>query len=114
MRLTIKLKLILAFGLLLSLLLGIAGYGIVQVYKMGEGQDGLVTGPVARVESKVASTECRTPTSKPCHLHSVSPCIVQAESKSLNVSETPGELRAQIVNATTFGVTDYVDTSRSF
>ncbi len=31
MRLTIKLKLILAFGLLLSLLLGIAGYGIVQV-----------------------------------------------------------------------------------
>ena len=54
MRLTIKLKLILAFGLLLSLLLGIAGYGIVQVYKMGEGQDGLVTGPVARVESAAA------------------------------------------------------------
>jgi methyl-accepting chemotaxis protein len=50
MRLTIKLKLILAFGLMLSLLIGVAGFGILQVYKMGAGEDDIVTGPVARLE----------------------------------------------------------------
>ncbi|WP_336605121.1 methyl-accepting chemotaxis protein [Phenylobacterium aquaticum] len=50
MRLTIKLKLILAFGLMLSLMIGVAGFGILQVYKMGVGEDDIVTGPVARLE----------------------------------------------------------------
>ncbi|WP_304175590.1 methyl-accepting chemotaxis protein [Phenylobacterium aquaticum] len=50
MRLTIKLKLIVAFGLLLTLLVGVAGFGIFQVYKMGDGEDDIVTGPVARLE----------------------------------------------------------------
>ncbi|WP_296597045.1 methyl-accepting chemotaxis protein [Phenylobacterium sp.] len=50
MRFTIKLKLIAAFSVLLALMLGVAGFGVVQVNKMGDQHDRMIEGPVARLD----------------------------------------------------------------
>jgi len=50
MRITIKLKLIVAFSLLLALMLGVAGFGIVQVNRMGEQHDRMIEGPAAQLD----------------------------------------------------------------
>jgi len=50
MRFTIKLKLIVAFSLLLALMLGVAGFGIVQVNRMGEQHDRMIEGPAAQLD----------------------------------------------------------------
>jgi len=51
MRFTIKLKLTLAFSLLLALMLGVAGFGIVQVNRMGSQHDQMIAGPVTRLDN---------------------------------------------------------------
>jgi len=50
MRFTIKLKLILAFSVLLTLMLGVAGFGIVQVNRMGQQHDKMLEGPAAQLD----------------------------------------------------------------
>ncbi|TAJ72511.1 MAG: HAMP domain-containing protein [Phenylobacterium sp.] len=50
MRFTIKLKLIIAFSLLLALMLGVASFGIVQVNRMGSLHDEMIEGPVTRLD----------------------------------------------------------------
>ena len=49
MRFTIKLKLGLAFGLVICLLIGAAGYGILGLASMNDTMTALIDGPVARV-----------------------------------------------------------------
>ncbi|MBU1376888.1 MAG: MCP four helix bundle domain-containing protein [Alphaproteobacteria bacterium] len=50
MRFTIKLKLIAAFSVLLALMLGVAGFGIVQVNRMGDQHDRMVEGPAKQLD----------------------------------------------------------------
>jgi methyl-accepting chemotaxis protein len=50
MRLTIKLKLGLAFGLIILLLLGATGYGVASLGSMNATMTGLIAGPVARMK----------------------------------------------------------------
>jgi len=50
MRFTLKLKLGLAFGLVIALLIGAAGYGISGLAGMNGTMTGLIDGPVARVQ----------------------------------------------------------------
>jgi len=50
MRFTIKLKLIAAFSLLLALMLGVAGFGIVQVDRMSKQHDKMIEGPAAQLD----------------------------------------------------------------
>ncbi len=50
MRFTIKLKLLVAFGVLLALMMGVAGSGLVQVNRMSTLHDDMLDGPVARLE----------------------------------------------------------------
>ncbi len=50
MRLTIKLKLALAFGLIILMLVGATGFGILSLGTMNGTMVGLVSGPVARMK----------------------------------------------------------------
>ncbi len=50
MRLTIKLKLALAFGLIILMLIGAAGYGIMSLGSINLAMNSLVSGPVARMK----------------------------------------------------------------
>jgi methyl-accepting chemotaxis protein len=50
MRFTLKLKLGLAFGVVILLLLGAAGYGISGLAGMNDTMNGLISGPVARAQ----------------------------------------------------------------
>jgi methyl-accepting chemotaxis protein len=50
MRLTIKLKLGLAFGLIILMLVGATGYGITSLGAMNATMNGLISGPVARMK----------------------------------------------------------------
>jgi methyl-accepting chemotaxis protein len=51
MRLTIKLKLAIAFGVLVLLLAGATTFGIVELNRLNEGEGALIKGPVARLRN---------------------------------------------------------------
>ncbi|WP_430424677.1 methyl-accepting chemotaxis protein [Phenylobacterium sp.] len=53
MRFTIKLKLIVAFSVLLALMLGVAGFGIVQVNRLATLHDDMIEGPVHRLDASL-------------------------------------------------------------
>ncbi len=49
MRFTIRMKLLLAFGLMITLMIGASGYGIVSLRQLNDGMTDLIDGPVARM-----------------------------------------------------------------
>jgi len=50
MRFTIKLKLALAFGLIIALMIGAVGYGLIGLGQLNQAMVQLITGPVERLK----------------------------------------------------------------